>query len=65
MDFRLTLEVWTRSSEAILKWKRSVRRLNAPQAGMRVVFELKKKVEPKNANQAMLTLLMANWHANR
>jgi hypothetical protein len=50
--------------EAILILKRSVRLLNAPQAGMRVVFELKKKVEEKNANQAMLTLLLANWHAS-
>ena len=51
--------------EEILSLKLSVRHLNARQAGMRVVFELKKKVEPKNANQAMLTLLLANWHAHR
>ena len=51
--------------EEILSLKLSVRHLNAPQVGMRVVFVLKEKVEEKNANQAMLTLLLANWHANR
>jgi hypothetical protein len=30
-----------------------------------VVFELKKKVEDKHTRQAMLYLLLANWHASR